>query len=93
MELLEHAVDCTTRHNTGERNGQILDEYLTTVCTLRNGKIARLETCISNIEMVNAYFTRILSDANVKGREKFDVMTARLARSHCSRNSGSSSRS
>lgn len=43
-------------HNTGKRNGRILDEYLTTVCTLRNGKIARLDTYISDIEMVNAYF-------------------------------------
>ena len=43
-------------HNTGKRNGRILDEYLTTVCTLRNGKIARLDTYISDIEMVNTYF-------------------------------------
>src|SRR5271154_2033766 len=43
-------------HNTGNRNGQILDEYLTTVCRLRNGKIARLDTYISDVEMVNAYF-------------------------------------
>jgi uncharacterized protein len=43
-------------HNTGKRNGQILDEYLTTVCTLRDGKIARLDTYISDIEMVNSYF-------------------------------------
>jgi len=43
-------------HNTGKRNGRILDEYLTTVCTLRDEKIARLDTYISDIEMVNAYF-------------------------------------
>lgn len=43
-------------HNTGKRDGRILDEYLTTVCTLCNGKIARLDTYISDIEMVNAYF-------------------------------------
>jgi len=43
-------------HNTGERNGRVLDEYLTTVCTLRDGKIARLDTYISDIEMVNTYF-------------------------------------
>jgi uncharacterized protein len=43
-------------HNTGKRGGRVLDEYLTTVCTLREGKIARLDTYISNIEMVNAYF-------------------------------------
>jgi ketosteroid isomerase-like protein len=44
-------------HNTGKRNGQILDEYLTTVLTLRDGKIARLDTYISDIDMVNAYFS------------------------------------
>jgi ketosteroid isomerase-like protein len=43
-------------HNTGTRNGQVLDEYLTTVCTLRDGKISRLDTYISDIPMVNAYF-------------------------------------
>jgi uncharacterized protein len=43
-------------HNTGKRNGRILDEYLTTVCTLRDGKIARLDTYISDIAMVDAYF-------------------------------------
>jgi uncharacterized protein len=43
-------------HNTGKQNARVLDEYLTTVCTLRSGKIARLDTYISDIEMVNAYF-------------------------------------
>ncbi len=43
-------------HNTGKRNGRILDEYLTTVCSLREGKIARLDTYISDVEMVNAFF-------------------------------------
>jgi uncharacterized protein len=43
-------------HNAGKRNGRILDEYLTTVCTLRDGKIDRLDTYISDIEMVNVYF-------------------------------------
>ncbi len=44
-------------HNTGKRNGRVLNEYLTTVCTLRDSKIARLDTYISDIEMVNAYFS------------------------------------
>jgi ketosteroid isomerase-like protein len=44
-------------HNTGKRNGRILDEYLTTVCSLRDGKIARLDTYISDVPMVNAYFS------------------------------------
>ena len=43
-------------HNTGSWNGKVLDEYLTTVCTLRGGKIARLDTYISDIPMVDAYF-------------------------------------
>jgi uncharacterized protein len=43
-------------HNTGEWKGRTLDEYLTTVCTLRDGKIARLDTYISDISMVNTYF-------------------------------------
>jgi uncharacterized protein len=43
-------------HNTGNRNGRILDEHLTTVCTLREGKIARLDTYISDIPMLDAYF-------------------------------------
>jgi uncharacterized protein len=43
-------------HNTGSQNGRTLDEYLTTVCTLRDGRIARLDTHISDIPMVDAYF-------------------------------------
>ena len=43
-------------HNTAERNGQILDEYLATVCTLRENKIARLDTYISDIPMLNSFF-------------------------------------
>jgi uncharacterized protein len=43
-------------HNTGSRNGRVLDEYLTTVCTLRDDKIVRLDTYISDVPMVDAYF-------------------------------------
>jgi uncharacterized protein len=43
-------------HNTGTWKGIVLDEYLTTVCTLRDDKIARLDTYISDIPMVDAYF-------------------------------------
>jgi hypothetical protein len=43
-------------HNTGKWNGRVLDEYLTTVCTLQGGKIARLDTYISDIPMVDGYF-------------------------------------
>jgi len=55
--VLGHEGVALLLHNTGKRNGKVLDEYLTTVCTLRDGKIARLDTYISDIPMVNAYFS------------------------------------
>jgi ketosteroid isomerase-like protein len=55
--VLGHEGVALLLHNTGEWKGKVLDEYLTTVCTLRNGKIARLDTYISDIPMVNAYFS------------------------------------
>ena len=43
-------------HNTAKRGDQILDEHLTTVCSLRGNKIRRLDTFISDVEMLNAFF-------------------------------------
>jgi ketosteroid isomerase-like protein len=43
-------------HNTGTRDGKVLDEYLTTVCHLSGDKIARLDTYISDVPMLNTYF-------------------------------------
>lgn len=43
-------------HNTAKRGGLILDEYLTTVCHLDGGKIRQLDTFISDVEMLNAFF-------------------------------------
>ena len=43
-------------HNTGKRDGRILDEHLTTVCHLDGNKIRRLDTFISDVEMLNAFF-------------------------------------
>jgi len=43
-------------HNTGDRDGRILDEYLTTVCHLEGEKIRRLDTFISDVQMLNAFF-------------------------------------
>ena len=43
-------------HNTGKRDGLILDEHLTTVCHLDGEKIRRLDTFISDIEMLNSFF-------------------------------------
>jgi hypothetical protein len=43
-------------HNTGKRDRMILDEYLTTVCHLGSEKILRLDTFISDVEMLNDFF-------------------------------------
>lgn len=44
-------------HNTAERDGIRLDEYLATVCRLRDGKICEIETYLSDVEGMNAFFT------------------------------------
>ena len=43
-------------HNTGSKGGKILDEHLTTILILREKKIHRMETLISDVPMLNAYF-------------------------------------
>jgi uncharacterized protein len=43
-------------HNTGQREGRVLDEHLTTVCQLDGSRIKRLDTYVSDIQMVNDYF-------------------------------------
>ena len=43
-------------HNTGKRGDKVLDEHLTTVCSLRGNKIRRLDTFISDVDMFNAFF-------------------------------------
>jgi len=43
-------------HNTGKRGDKILDEHLTTICSLRGSKIRRLDTFISDVEMLNSFF-------------------------------------
>lgn len=43
-------------HNTAERDGVVLDEYLATVCFLRDGKIAAIETYLSDVDGMNAFF-------------------------------------
>lgn len=43
-------------HNTGERDGRILDEHLITLLRLRDGKIFRAETLVSDVPTLNAFF-------------------------------------
>ncbi len=44
-------------HNTAERNGVQLDEHLATVCRLREGRIAEIETFLSDVPGMNRFFT------------------------------------
>lgn len=43
-------------HNTAQRPDAVLDEYLTTVCRLRDGRIADIETYLSDVPGMNAFF-------------------------------------
>lgn len=44
-------------HNTAQRPDAALDEYLTTVCRLRDGRIADIETYLSDVPGMDAFFT------------------------------------
>ncbi len=43
-------------HNTARRGDVRLDEYLSTVCRLRDGRIASIETYLSDVPGMNAFF-------------------------------------
>ena len=43
-------------HNQASRGELILDEYLATVCTIYNDKISKIETYVSDVDGVNAFF-------------------------------------
>lgn len=45
-------------HNTAERDGVHLDEHLATVCRLRGGRIADIETFLSDVPGMNRFFAR-----------------------------------
>ncbi|MCU1530050.1 MAG: ketosteroid isomerase [Frondihabitans sp.] len=43
-------------HNTGTFEGRTLDEFLVSTLELRDGLIARIDTYLSDLDMMNAYF-------------------------------------
>jgi ketosteroid isomerase-like protein len=43
-------------HNTGEKDGKVLDEHLAAVFSFRGDKIERLDTHLSDVPMVKAFF-------------------------------------
>jgi ketosteroid isomerase-like protein len=44
-------------HNTAERPGAVLDEHVATVCRLRDGRIAEVETFLSDVPGMNRFFS------------------------------------
>lgn len=45
-------------HNTAERDGVKLDEYLATILRIEEGKIVVIETFLSDVAGMNAFFTK-----------------------------------
>lgn len=43
-------------HNTGEHGGRTLDEHLVSTMTIQNRQITRMDSYVSDVEMMNAYF-------------------------------------
>jgi ketosteroid isomerase-like protein len=43
-------------NNTAQRGALALDEHLATVCSLREEKISRIDTYLSDVPMANAFF-------------------------------------
>ena len=43
-------------HNTARQGDRVLDEYLASVCQFRDSKIAAIETFLSDIDGMNAFF-------------------------------------
>jgi ketosteroid isomerase-like protein len=43
-------------HNTGEHEGRTLDEHLVSAMAITDGKIVRIDTYLSDLNMMNAYF-------------------------------------
>jgi ketosteroid isomerase-like protein len=46
-------------NNTARRGDLVLDEHLATVCSLSEGKISRIDTYLSDVDMVNAFFIEL----------------------------------
>jgi hypothetical protein len=43
-------------NNTAKHGDTVLDEHLATVCSLREEKIGRIDTYLSDLPMANAFF-------------------------------------
>ncbi|OKH45264.1 ketosteroid isomerase [Calothrix sp. HK-06] len=50
-------------HNTAQQGDRVLDEYLATVCRLKDSKIVEIETFLSDVEGMNAFFIVLVKDS------------------------------
>lgn len=57
---LEHGLEkiAVVLHNQGSRDGKTLDEHLTAVFTVSNGKAVFIEAFISDLPMLNAFLPK-----------------------------------
>jgi uncharacterized protein len=42
-------------HNTGQYGGKVLDEHISNIYVLRDRKICRIDTFVSDVDMLNAF--------------------------------------
>ncbi len=60
MELKDILIGLTdvtlSLHNTAKVDGRELDERLSTVCIIREGRIAEIQTYLSDVDGVNRFF-------------------------------------
>ena len=54
--LLSRDNMCIALHNTAEHNGARLDEHLAVACEVRDGRIARMETYLSDVDGLDTFF-------------------------------------
>jgi ketosteroid isomerase-like protein len=59
------------QHETGKQYGKVLDEHISTVCHLRGRKIHRLDTLLSDVNMVNDFYV----EPNTKGDDSMATIT------------------
>ena len=56
--LVGHHGAALSLHNTARSGELVFDQDLATVLSIRDGKVAQIDTYMSDVEMVNTYFAR-----------------------------------
>ena len=54
--LIGHHGAALSLYNTAQRGSLVFDEHLATVLDIRDGKVTEINTYLSDIEMLNAFF-------------------------------------